>query len=72
MKVNQIADVLNYAIEQEVTGEVDLVKEDLSNIVDVGKVVTNSLSAADNVNKFCQTLIDRIGRVKYVDRTYAT
>ena len=72
MKVNQIASVLNYAIEKEVVGEVDLIQEDLSNIVDVGKVVSDSLSASGNTNSFVSTLIDRVGRVKYVDRTYAT
>lgn len=72
MKVTQIADVLNYAIEKEVVGEVDLVNEDLSNIVDVGKLVSDSLTASGNTNSFVSTLIDRIGRVKYVDRTYAT
>ena len=70
MKVTQIADVLNYAIGQEVVGEVDLIQEDLSNIVDVGKVVSKSLTAEGNVNKFVETLIDRVGRVKYVDRKY--
>ena len=72
MKVTQIAEVLNYAITKEVTGEVDLIQEDLSNIVDVGKIVTTSLSANGNTNNFVSTLIDRVGRVKYVDRTYAT
>ena len=72
MKVTQIASVLNYAIEKEVTGEVDLIQEDLSNIVDVGKLVTTSLTANGNTNSFVQTIIDRVGRVKYVDRTYAT
>ena len=72
MKITQIASVLNYAIEKEVVGEVDLIQEDLSNIVDVGKVVSNSLSAEGNTNKFVSTLIDLIGRVKYVDRTYNT
>lgn len=70
MLVNQIASVLNSAIEAQAIGEVDLIQEDLSNIVDVGKVVTTSLTASGNVNDFIATLIDRIGRVKYVDRTY--
>ena len=70
MVVNQIASVLNAAIQAEVTGEVDLINEDLSNIVDVGKIVTTSLTASGNTNNFIATLIDRIGRVKYVDRTY--
>lgn len=72
MKITQIADVLNYTIGKEITGEVDLIQEDLSNIVDVGKVVSDSLSVAGNTNDFVSTLIDRIGRVKYVDRVYST
>lgn len=72
MKVTQIAGVLNDTISKEVVGEIDLIKEDLSNIVDVGKLVTDSLSASGNTNNFVSTLIDRIGRVKYVDRTYKT
>lgn len=72
MKPIQIASVLNSAIEKEITGEVDLIKEDLSNIVDVGKVITSSLdvAGANALNSFVQTIIDRVGRVKYVDRTY--
>ena len=72
MKPVQIASVLNSAIQKEITGEVDLIKEDLSNIVDVGKVITSSLdvAGANAVNSFVQTIIDRVGRVKYVDRTY--
>lgn len=70
MVVNQIASVLNAVIQQEITGEVDLINEDLSNIVDVGKIVTTSLTANGNVNDFVKTIIDRVGRVKYVDRTY--
>lgn len=72
MKITQIASVLNAAIQQEVTGEVDLIQEDLSNIVDVGKIVTTALSASGNTNNFVATLIDRIGKVQYVDRTYTS
>lgn len=72
MKITQIADVLNYTIGKEITGEVDLIQEDLSNIVDVGKVITDSLTVSGNTNDFVSTLIDRIGRVKYVDRVYST
>ena len=72
MKITQIASVLNAAIAQEVVGEVDLIQEDLSNLVDVGKIVTTSLSASGNTNSFVSTLIDRIGKVQYVDRTYTS
>jgi len=44
---------------------------DLSNIVDVGKTVLDYTGQNnDNFNKFVSGLIDRIGRVKYVDRVY--
>lgn len=74
MKISQIASVLNATIQKEITGEVDLIQEDLSNMVDVGKVVSSSLtvSGANATNSFIETLIDRIGRVKYVDRTYTS
>lgn len=72
MKITQIASVLNAAIQQEVVGEVDLIQEDLSNLVDVGKIVSTSLTANGNTNSFVSTLIDRIGKVQYVDRTYTS
>ena len=70
MKVTQIASVLNLTIEKEITGEVDLIKEDLSNIVDVGKAVTSLFQSGNDVNSFVSTLIDQIGKVQFVDRTY--
>ena len=72
MKVTQIATVLNSTIMKEVQGLDAVVAEDLSNIVDVGKNVTDFLAGAgtDAVNSFVATLIDQIGRVKFVDRTY--
>ena len=50
MKVNQISGVLNDTIMKEITGqlpegaETPIVKEDLSNIVDVGKTVLDELA----------------------------
>lgn len=70
MKVTQIASVLNLTIEKEITGQVDLIKEDLSNIVDVGKAVTSLFQSGNDVNSFVSTLIDQIGKVQFVDRTY--
>lgn len=77
MKVNQISGVLNDTIMKEITGqlpegaETPIVKEDLSNIVDVGKTVLDFTGQnKDNFNNFITTLIDRIGRVQFVDRTY--
>ena len=80
MIVNQIATVLNDTIIKEITGigiteggtTAPIVQEDLSNIVEVGKTVLDFTSGSKaNFNSFIETMIDRIGRIKYVDRTYA-
>lgn len=65
MKVNQIYEIVNN-ITNEVTGKSDLVAEDLHNIVDVGKEV---LSSTD-VDNYVKKLVDRIGKVVFVDRDY--
>lgn len=79
MKVKQISGVLNDTIMKEITGQgvaeesatAPIVQEDLSNIVEVGKTVLNyTAGSKTNFNSFVETLIDRIGRVKYVDRAY--
>lgn len=71
MKVNQISTVLNTAIMKEITGTELVVKEDLSNIVDVGKEVLDYTGQSkDNFNSFVQSLIDQVGRVMLVDRAY--
>lgn len=79
MIVSQIAGVLNDTIMKEITGlgvigegtTVPIVQEDLSNIVEVGKTVLDFTSGSKaNFNSFIETMIDRIGRVKYVDRVY--
>lgn len=70
MKVNQIANVLNATIMKEITGTEVVVAEDLSNIVDAGKQVLDFVNTTGDVNSFVSTLIDQIGKVKFVDRTY--
>lgn len=80
MKITQIAEVLNDTIIKEITGAgvqedgtvKPIVQEDLSNIVEAGKTVLDFTSGSKaNFNSFIETMIDRIGRIKYVDRTYA-
>lgn len=82
MKVEQISGVLNASIMKEITGQgvveegqaspSPIVNEDLSNIVEVGKTVLDFTSQnSTNFNKFIETLIDQIGRVKFVDRKYS-
>lgn len=71
MKVNQIATVLN-TVNQEMFGEVALVEENLANLVDVGQVVNSNLTASGKFDNYIGALIDRIGRVMYVDRAYTS
>lgn len=66
MEVKQIATLLNNVIAQEVGEEATLLNEDLSNVVDVGRSVFNATS----FDKFTKALVDRIGKVIFVDRKY--
>lgn len=67
MKVTQIHDLVNSTLK-EVNGQSDLLKEDLSNVVDVGKEV---FSQDDNtVDNFVHKLIDRIGMTVFNNRVY--
>ena len=65
MQITQVYQILN-TIVTEVLGQADLVKEDLSNVIDVGK----SIMGSDNVDKYVRKLINHIGKVIFVDRTY--
>lgn len=66
MKVEQIYKIIN-TIYTEATGKSDVVNEDLTNIVDVGK---NILEATD-IDKYVNSLIDHIGKVVFVNRKYS-
>lgn len=70
MKVNQIAAILNETINQEQIGESAVVNEDLSNIVDVGRQLDANSIFNNNFDNFTKSLIDRIGKVIFVDRPY--
>ena len=72
MKVKQIATILNTVINQEQIGESTIVQEDLSNIVDVGKTLTAAGTFGDNFDNFTKKLIDQVGKVIFVDRTYTS
>lgn len=65
MKVAQIYEIVN-AMSGEYLGKTDLVKEDLSNIVEFGDEIQN-LNLLDN---YVKSLIDHIGKVVFVDRPY--
>lgn len=65
MLVKQIYDLTNEVVK-EVLGEEVLVKEDLSNLVDVGSAVFN----ANAVDNYVRKLVDHIGKMVFVTRTY--
>ena len=65
MKINQIYELLNTTVE-EITGQSDLVLEDLSNVVDVG----NEIISTDNVDNYVKKLVNHIGKVIFDDRVY--
>lgn len=66
MKITQVYSLLNTVIG-EVTGKTDLVAEDLSNVVDVGKEILGS----DNmVDAYVKSLVNHIGKVIFVNRVY--
>lgn len=66
MKVKQIYEIIN-KVSSEVLGKTDIVQEDLTGIVDLGKEVFNQ-SAVDN---YVKSLVNHIGKVIFVNRPYA-
>lgn len=65
MKVTQIKELVNNSLK-EVNGSSVLLKEDLSNVVDVGTEIFN----ADQVDNFVKKLIDRVGKTVFNTRIY--
>ena len=66
MKVTQAYEILN-DITKEMLGDSVLVKEDLSNIVEVGKAFESLENGYDN---YVRKLHDHIGRMIFVNRLY--
>ena len=66
MTVKQIYELMN-TVTGEVLGKTDLMAEDLSNVVDVGKEV---FSATD-VDNYVKSLVNHIGKVVFVNRPYS-
>lgn len=66
MEVKQIYTLIN-SVSKEVLGKTDIVQEDLTGIVDLGKEVFNQ-SAVDN---YVKSLVNHIGKVIFVNRPYA-
>lgn len=66
MDVKQIYKLIN-SVSGEVLGKTDIVTEDLTGIVDLGKEVFNQ-NAVDN---YVKSLVNHIGKVIFVNRPYA-
>ena len=65
MEVKQIFQLVN-AVSSEVLGTTDIVKDDLTGVVDLGTEVFNQ-SAVDN---YVKSLVNHIGKVVFVNRPY--
>lgn len=66
MEVKQIYTLIN-SVSGEVLGKTDIVTDDLTGIVDLGKEVFNQ-NAVDN---YVKSLVNHIGKVIFVNRPYA-
>ena len=66
MKVSQVYELLN-SVTSEILGDSALVKEDLSNVVDLGVQIFDNTS----VDNYVRSLVDHIGKVIFVNRPYA-
>lgn len=66
MQVKQIYTLMN-SVSNEVLGKTDIVKDDLTGIVDMGTEVFNQ-NAVDN---YVKSLVNHIGKVIFVNRPYA-
>ena len=66
MEVKQIYSIVD-AVSSEVLGKTDIVKDDLTGIVDLGTEVFNQ-GAVDN---YVKSLVNHIGKVVFVNRPYS-
>ena len=66
MEVKQIYTLIN-SVSGEVLGKTDIVKEDLTGVVDLGNEVFNQ-GAVDN---YVKSLVNHIGKVVFVNRPYS-
>ena len=66
MVVKQIYELIN-SVSGEVLGKTDIIKEDLTGVVDLGNEVFNQ-GAVDN---YVKSLVNHIGKVIFVNRPYA-
>lgn len=78
MKITQLAELLNgtlsaTGIVDQATGAAAVATEDLSNVVDMGKLVLDYTGQSNaNFDSFMRNLIDQVGKIMFVDRTYTS
>lgn len=65
MKVEQVFSIVNSSAG-EFLGEGSVIKEDLTNIVDIG----NEIISSDNVDNYVKKLVNHIGKVVFDNRVY--
>lgn len=66
MEVKQIYSLVN-EVTGEILGKTDILKEDLSNVVDMGK----ELFSNTEVDNYVKSLVNRIGKTIFVNRKYS-
>lgn len=66
MEVKQIYTLVN-DVTGEILGKSDILKEDLSNVVDMGK----ELFSNTDVDNYVKSLVNRIGKTVFVNRKYS-
>lgn len=66
MEVKQIYQIIN-TVSKEVLGTTDVVKEDLTGLIDLGTQVFNQ----NAVDSYVKSLVNHIGKVVFVNRPYA-
>lgn len=65
MEIKQVYELLN-TVTSEVLGDSAPVSEDLQNLVGVG----NAVFSNNSFDNYCRSLVDHIGRMVFVNRTY--
>ena len=66
MEFKQVYGIMN-TVTTEILGDSAIVTEDLSNIVDIGNTIQNT----QGLDKYVKSLVDHIGKVVFVNRSYA-
>lgn len=66
LEYKQIADIVNPIVKEELGEEANILQEDLSNVVDVGRDAANAMA----VDRILDKMVARIGRVVFYDKVY--